>query len=285
MLFKDLDTVVFASPLARAGAWRCPVDHPRFRDSGPIQAHLVAFPRTAVIIRQSGSRPVVADSTIATVYNLGREYDRRPLSPEGDRCEWFAVSPEVALGIAQELDPRPSTSSSTPFRFESAPIDQELYLRQRQLFLDLSANSVDELESEERILGLVASVIRQSLGCTRQVAGDKQVMSRRRELVSGARAVIASDLARPTDLRSLAGRLGASPFHLCRVFRAGTGTTLHQYRLELRFRAALERLADPQVDLSRLALELGFSSHAHFTERMRRWSGVTPSALRSALQG
>jgi AraC family transcriptional regulator len=35
-------------------------------------------------------------------------------------------------------------------------------------------------------------------------------------------------------------------------------------------------------DLTRLAHELGFSSHSHFSNAFHRWSGRTPSAFRAA---
>jgi AraC family transcriptional regulator len=47
-------------------------------------------------------------------------------------------------------------------------------------------------------------------------------------------------------------------------------------------RAALERLAEPGVDLIDIALDLGFSSHSHFTECFRRNFGKTPSAVRGS---
>ena len=72
-------------------------------------------------------------------------------------------------------------------------------------------------------------------------------------------------------------------FHLARVFKARTGFSLHAYRNQLRLRAALERLAEPGVDLIDIALDLGFSSHSHFTETFRRSFGKTPSAVRQEI--
>jgi AraC family transcriptional regulator len=48
-------------------------------------------------------------------------------------------------------------------------------------------------------------------------------------------------------------------------------------------RAALQRLCEPGVDLIDIALDLGFSSHSHFTESFRRSFGRTPSAVRETL--
>ena len=77
---------------------------------------------------------------------------------------------------------------------------------------------------------------------------------------------------------------GLSRFRLCRAFRRATGSTLHAWREERRMRAALAALADGADDLTRLALDLGYSSHSHFTARFRRTFGRSPSAARRELR-
>jgi AraC-like DNA-binding protein len=72
------------------------------------------------------------------------------------------------------------------------------------------------------------------------------------------------------SLSELARAVFSSPFHLARVFRRETGTSLHGYQTRLRLSVALERLADGASDLTTLALDLGFASHAHFTDAFRR---------------
>ena len=285
MTLPPLDQIVFDSPIARVGAFRCAVTDPRFCNSGPIERHLVAFPRTPVTIRQSGSAPIIADTRVATIYNRGREYERIPLSTDGDRCDWFAVSPEMALAIAREHDPDSSGEPETVFRFEYAMTDSALYLEQRMLFHRLQRGGLEDLEAEEEILRLIGAVLHRAAGDRPRFAGLSARGARaRRSLVAAARELLASEFTQSTDLSSLARRLDTSPYHLCRVFREGTGITLNTYRLDLRLRLAIERLADPRADLSRLAQDLGFSSHSHFTARLRRWFGTPPSALRAALQ-
>ena len=39
------DELILAAGRVAIGRFRCPVTHPRFRDSGPIQNFLVVFPR------------------------------------------------------------------------------------------------------------------------------------------------------------------------------------------------------------------------------------------------
>jgi AraC-like DNA-binding protein len=64
------------------------------------------------------------------------------------------------------------------------------------------------------------------------------------------------------------------------VFQERTGVPVHRYLTLLRLRASLERLAEGASDLTELALELGFSSHSHFTDAFRREFGFSPSDVR-----
>lgn len=281
-----LDRILFVTPSVRVGAFRCAVRDPRFRDSGPIQYHLVAFPRTGVWIRQAGSSRMVADPRVVTIYNFGREYQREAICPDGDRSDWFAVAPEHALAIAREHDPWAPAGTEAVFRFEMAASDPALYLLQRQVFLGLERGVINRFEAEESVLSLVGGVVARAAAAVRQTVTRPSVATAvRRDLVEAAKAELARTPSGPTDVTDLAGRLNTSPYHLCRVFRHSTGLTLHAYRLDLRLRIAIERLADPQVDLSRLAMELGSSSHSHFTAVLRTRYGMTPTDCRRALRG
>ena len=83
----------------------------------------------------------------------------------------------------------------------------------------------------------------------------------------------------------IAAAVGTSVYHLCRVFRAHTGLTMHAYRTALRLRLSLESLGCTKAPptLSALAFELGFASHSHFVTAMRRHLGQPPSGVRAAL--
>jgi hypothetical protein len=68
---SDPRRVLFQSPIAEVGIFRCPMDHPRFRDSGPTAGYRFVFPRNAVWIEHEGSSPFVADATVVPLYNAG----------------------------------------------------------------------------------------------------------------------------------------------------------------------------------------------------------------------
>jgi AraC-like DNA-binding protein len=274
-----LDTIVFETPTVRVGAFRCPIGHDRFRNTGPTEGHIIVFPRSAVWIRHAGSRAFVADPGIVTIYNKGQEYSRSPLSPDGDRSDWFGVTPDIALAIAEQLDPRAAHHPERPYQLEWSISDADLYLRQRVLFRRMERGQLEPLEGEEAVLGLVSEVMRRGSGVVLPLPGGRRATEAHLDLAQRARAELARSPAAPTDLSTLARALGVSPYHLCRVFRATHGTTLHEYRIDLRLRLALERLADRRTDLSRLAFELGFSSHSHFTHAFRTRMGKPPSRL------
>lgn len=74
--------------------------------------------------------------------------------------------------------------------------------------------------------------------------------------------------------------MGASPAYLTALFSRLEGISLHQYLTQLRLARALVEL--PHVDdLTALALDLGFSSHSHFSFAFRRVFGCTPSQFRN----
>lgn len=277
---QPLDTIVFETPLVRAARFRCSARDPRFRDSGPANNCAVVFPRTAVWIQYSGSRSFVADPSLATIYNPGQEYTRRPISGDGDRCEWFGVSPMLALDIATRADPHASDRYERPFAAEQVSVDRSLYLRQRELFKRLENRSIDQLEAEESIIDIVSSVIAGTMQKALRKPSDNESQM---DLVQRAKSSLLVNLFGIQGLDDLASELNVSAYHLCRVFRKHTGRTLHEFKTDLRLRTSLELLVANRADLSRLALDCGFSSHSHFTAAMRARFGFTPSALRERL--
>jgi AraC-like DNA-binding protein len=84
------------------------------------------------------------------------------------------------------------------------------------------------------------------------------------------------------SLVELARRFGCSPFHLSRTFHAVAGLSLRAYAGRLRVRRAAELLAGGASDLSRLAQQLGYADHSHFTHAFRAHWGMPPSSFRDS---
>src|SRR5262249_20579083 len=99
-------------------------------------------------------------------------------------------------------------------------------------------------------------------------------------LVESVQEVVADPYGRPPSLDSIATEVGASPFHLTRVFADVTGLPLHRYVTQMRLRSAVDLVLTPDIRLASIAHELGFASQAHFTTAFRGLFGITPHGLR-----
>lgn len=275
-----LDRELFSTTLVSVGTFRAAVEDPRFRDSGPIQRPVFVFPRTTVVIRHEGRAPFTADPSIVTFYNAGQRYTRYAADPRGDRCEWYAVRRDVLIDIVAQVDESAVERPDRPFEWTHGPSDLKSYALQRLVFHHVQAGTVpDPLAVEELVLRLLDRL-------TREAASPPRPGCRRADDDSGHAAVVAArtllqqQFRQSLSLDEVARESGVSPFHLCRLFRREVGTSIHRYRHELRLRESLEMVGESPCDLTRIALQLGFSSHSHFTAAFRAAFAVTPSEFR-----
>lgn len=256
---KPVESLLFRGDVVAIGKFRCPSTHPLFRDSGPCSHHTFVFPRTMTKIRYAGGPTVVGSPSSVLFYNQNQLYARAKIS-DVDASDWYTVADDVLVDLV----------GAEEFRVFESPVDARTFLTQRRLFDALDrGEALDPLHIEETILGVLARV----------TASPRAADSR--DSIETAKELIAVDVSRNISLRALARRVGLSPFALCRAFRRVTGQTLTRYRDTLRLRIALDRLRDRPLDLTTLALDLGYSSHSHFTARFRRCFGITPSAFRA----
>ena len=278
------DSILFESPVLLAGRFRAPAGDPRFPDTGPIWNHIFVFPRSTVEIRPAGAEAFVADPNIVPFYNRGQLYTRVAVSEDGDRCEWFAFRDAVVLEAVGLFSGAAAGRPDRPFPFRFGPTDPESYWRQRRLVEALAAGKPeDPLCVEEEMLGIFVKLLTAAFQ-TRPSEGGARQNRRRRDLVEAARRLLGRRFRDPLSLTEMARELDVSPFHLSRVFHEGTGSTLHAYRNSLRLAAALEAMRDEQPDLTAVALDLGYSSHSHFTSSFRRQFGLPPSEARQLLR-
>jgi AraC-like DNA-binding protein len=277
------DRVVFESGLVTIGAFRCHRDHPAFADSGAIAHDCFVFPRTAVTIQREHIRAFVANPNVVTFYNRGEQFRREPISAEGDRADWFSLRRDVARDVAAAADPS-AVDRDTPFTRPYLPSDSRVYLLQRRLHNAVMRRPVpDPLLVEETTVALLRWVLHAAV---QEEAAPRRISTRHLELVEAAKVFLSANFALPLTLVDIARRLGVSVFHLCRVFERVTGTTLHEYRHQLRLRWSLEHmLSTGSGGLVQCALDAGFSSHSHWGAAFREAFGETPTQVLASEAG
>ncbi|MCC7633767.1 AraC family transcriptional regulator [Stenotrophomonas rhizophila] len=91
---------------------------------------------------------------------------------------------------------------------------------------------------------------------------------------------IESHHAENLTLADIARAVQLSPFHLSRLFQAGTGTSVVRYLRGRRLSEAARRLAAGAGDILEVALGAGYASHASFTRAFADQFGRTPERVR-----
>lgn len=139
----------------------------------------------------------------------------------------------------------------------------------------------DQLAVEEHSLALIRRVVAEAAGA----AEDRLHSSSAHRLASidTARSYILSRYREQLSVSSIAAACAMAPSTLCESFREVVGVPVWRYVQRLRLQDAALALADGVADLSGLALDLGFSSHSHFTQAFRAHFGTSPSGFRSGV--
>jgi AraC family transcriptional regulator len=234
--------------------------------------HLV-FPYRGVFVRHLGRDQAVAEANQVLFFNAGDGYRVSHPVAGGDA----SLDLMIDEALLRELAPSSCLRSgpALAFREQRLRIDPRAQLLMALLRHSLREGVADPLEAES----LALTLVHRSLGArTTHRAGASE---RRRRLVDRAKLVVTSDLARRWTLGEIAAEVGGSPVYLTQAFQQVEGLPLYRYQLRLRLARALDLLAEYD-DLTTLGLDLGFSSHSHFSAAFREMYGRTPSEFRES---
>jgi AraC family transcriptional regulator len=276
--------LLFASREIAVGEFHCPPEDPRWSEENCTEeGHVIAFPGPPVVIQHAGRHPAVASRNEVVLYNRDQIYRRELLDPSGDHCVFLVVAPsllsEISLAVGSSQEP-----DRVAFSSRLGAVQASTFLLLRMLIRALHACSTDELHVEETLYRIVfdAAPVGFQTSDRQRRAMRRGTQAAHALVVEETKALLARRFAERISLAQVACEVFVSPFHLVRIFREQTGFGVHQYRDHQRLRLALDRVLESDVTLAALALELGYSSHSHFTDSFRRVFGIPPSAVRAA---
>jgi AraC-like DNA-binding protein len=238
------------------------------------QSTFLVFPYRGVYVRHVGRKDSVAESNQVVFFNKGEEYCISHPVAGGDAC----LSVGVTEHWLDELTPKEHVrdSDGLAFRRQRLRIDARSQALVATLRYSLDRKVAEPLEGET----LTLTLIRRALGeRTSHAAGAS---AGRQKLVDRAKLRLSSDPARRWTLGEIGAAVGVSPVYLTQVFQQVEGLPLYRYHLRLRLARALDLLSQYD-DLTRLSMDLGFSSHSHFTASFRQAYGRTPAAFQRAV--
>jgi AraC family transcriptional regulator len=245
----------------------------------------IVLMRHGAFCKHFGRKSVTADVNQAVFFSRGSTYRVSHPTDCGDRGTIFIPSPHILNDIIREIDPSIDDRPGRLFPFVTGPCDTVVFWQYHALVQRLEGTDPDLLEplwADMMALQIIATVLEAAFaqhGLPRK-RGRNGTDSDYADRVEGVKTYLTSRLYERFTLDDVACAVHTSPFHLIRVFRRRTGVTIHRYLTRLRLRASLERLSDGANDLTALALDLGFSSHSHFTDAFHREFNRTPSEVR-----
>ena len=236
-----------------------------------VPAAQLVFPYRGVYVRHRGNEDAVAEANQVLFFNAREEYRVSHPVPGGDASLVLVIDEQTLC----ELVPRTliHVTNSLAFRRQRQRLDGCAQALVALLRHTVRRGIVEPLEAEV----LALSLAQRALGANAPGAN-----AGRQKLVDRVKLILASDPARRWTLADIAAQVRGSPVYLTQVFRQVEGVPLYRYQLRLRLSRALHLL--PRYDdLTTLGLDLGFSSHSHFSAAFRSAYGLSPSQFRRAL--
>ena len=231
----------------------------------------LVFPYRGVYVRHLGEDQAVAEANQVLFFNANEGYRVSHPVAGGDASLTLVIG-ESQLG---ELAPRAFLrgGAKLAFRRQRLRIDARTQALVALLRHSLRHGIAETLEAES----LALTLAQRALGP--RISHAAGASFGRQRLVDRVKLVLAGDLARRWTLAEIAAELRCSPVYLTQVFQQVEGLPLYRYQLRLRLARALDLL--PRYDdLTTLALDLGFSSHSHFSAAFRAAYGRSPSEFR-----
>lgn len=234
--------------------------------SGVIERHAVVLPYEGLFGFRVGPRSGLFDAQRALFVTAGQEYaDSHPVEGIGHAALVIRPSDEVL----EELFGSDRPSSHTAFRRLGMPMSARSRMRTQRL-RRLGRGGENRLRDDERILATL-----------REFAPERSVpLNGCSRIVERAREVLHGHGFERVSLDRIAREVGVSPNYLTQAFTRSEGQPLYRYQLGLRLNRALVELPHSN-DITALALDLGFSSHAHFSTVFKASFGQSPSEYRA----
>jgi AraC family transcriptional regulator len=233
----------------------------------------LVFPYRGVYMRHLGQDQAVAEANQVMFFNATEGYRISHPVPGGDASLSLAICEPLLHELAPPTFLR--DGATLAFRRQRLRIDARAQSIVALLRHSLRENIAEALEAES----LALTLVQRALGPRTTHASGATIG--RQKLVDRAKLVLTSDLARRWTLAEIAAEVRCSAVYLTQVFQQVEGLPLYRYQLRLRLARALDLLAQYD-DLTALSLDLGFSSHSHFSAAFRGAYGCSPSEFRQS---
>jgi AraC-like DNA-binding protein len=82
-------------------------------------------------------------------------------------------------------------------------------------------------------------------------------------------------------LDKIANSVQVSKFHLCKLFKSTTGTTINTYLNNYRISQSTQLLKDTKKNVTEIAYDVGFNNPSYFIKKFKEIKGITPNQYKN----
>ena len=258
------------------GDWTCPETVAGLGPEERARHHEIWLQRTSSHGLRVGGVQAVADPASAVFINAGEPVRPSYQGAERQRSTAILLTTDALHVLLGELGSVLAGGDAPQFPATAARVSARTSMLHHVLLRSGDPTGAAALQAEEVALSLVRSLLRDAFGSAVRMSDD--CTPGHRELTQRVQHLLVRQHRERLTLSRIARTVGASPFHLTRVFGAQVGMPIHRYLVGVRLRVALELMQQRPGALSWVALEAGFASHSHFTAAFRAEYGLSPSA-------
>ncbi|MED1783512.1 AraC family transcriptional regulator [Brevibacillus fortis] len=189
--------------------------------------------------------------------------------------EWVAESDVGAAYSFQGL------LGNQAYRLFRMPLQPNM-ARMLQQLNDFSSSHLKlrRLHTEGKILEIVSLALDTFLFEREENRPRSQLSRSDREKIHTARDILLENMESPPSLIELARMAQLNEYKLKIGFKEEFGTSVFAYLRERRLEKALGLLREGSMNVSEVALIVGFSNFSHFSEAFRKQYGLNPSEVK-----
>lgn len=214
----------------------------------------------------------------------------------GGQTRGFGPNVAIAIpaGVVHALHPGPRSQGQVlmmPNVSGRAFVDQPTMLQidmlQDQAELTaLAGHFRDECRATDALAGRASAAYAALLGVWVQRRADQglqrlpEATGKQTRLAVRFAEMLEETYMHPLGVADCAAALGVTPTHLSRVCQSAWGMAANDLMIQRKLCAARELLADTDMRIGQIGIDLGFGSAAYFNRLFQARTGMTPGAFR-----
>ncbi len=150
------------------------------------------------------------------------------------------------------------------------------------LIVDVASFIADLKTAEEDMVpAMTTRMVHLLLECRRRISGSSPENARDKEIFSAACRYLCAEFTKDCDIQRFCRLHGIGYENFRKMFRRLAGVSPWKYRIRRRLDAACALLANQNISIERISIDLGYSSPYEFSAQFKRYTGISPTYFRT----